>query len=156
MDKHRINQATKQVICQNIGNYLTSENVIKARYIAPDATKSLVKATEEQSAIGWEQWFKGRWANEWLHLVNYDIQTIDFSIIFNTPEKWGIVVISLTWEYVYNTWHERNSTEHNENGAPEIRKKEKVTEHILGISKKWNINYIEKVNWMFPHYCYCQ
>jgi hypothetical protein len=45
-------------------------------------------------------------------------------------------VISVTWENMYNTWHERNSKEHDKNGAPETRKKEKVIEHITGISKK--------------------
>jgi hypothetical protein len=53
-DKHRIKQATKQVICQNIENYLNSQCDKMARDIAQDATISLVKATAKQSAIGWE------------------------------------------------------------------------------------------------------
>jgi hypothetical protein len=55
MDKHRINEATKQVICQNTANYLTATNEIETQAIAPDATKHLLKATEEQSHIGWDQ-----------------------------------------------------------------------------------------------------
>jgi hypothetical protein len=136
MNKHRINQATTQVICQNIGNYLQSKDDVKAREIAPDATRSLIKAADEQSALGWEQWFKGRWSNEWLNLINYDINTIDSGIKFNTSEKWANEMITAVWEYVYNNWHARNSIEHDKNGDPECRKKEKVIEHILGISEK--------------------
>jgi hypothetical protein len=47
-------------------------------------------------------------------------------------ETWATEIILLTWEYVHKTWLKRNKTEHDEDGQPEYRKKEKIIEIILG------------------------
>jgi hypothetical protein len=51
LEKHRINQATKTLICHNVGNWLQNIEPEKAKVIAPDATGTLVKANEEQKKL---------------------------------------------------------------------------------------------------------
>jgi hypothetical protein len=46
-------------VVQNLRQWLSAENGIDAKSIAPDAAITLVKATKEQQLIGWEHWFKG-------------------------------------------------------------------------------------------------
>jgi hypothetical protein len=67
LEKHRINQATKKVICHNVGKWLQNIEPEKANTIASDATETLVKANEEQQKIIWDHWVKGRLSKEGGH-----------------------------------------------------------------------------------------
>jgi hypothetical protein len=101
----------------------------------PDASKSLIKATMEQDVIGWDHWMKGWFTKEWATLVNYDIETTNSGIKFNSSEKWANDIIHLNWDFLFNMWIERNKIEHDSDGDPELRKKEKIIEIIQGESK---------------------
>jgi hypothetical protein len=135
MEKHRIDKATMNVILHNVTNYLYNRSEINAKSIAPEASKTLILATHQQQKLGWDQWFKGRWTKEWSTLFDHDIQNNDSGIKFNTAERIANEIIQHTWEFVSKMWRERNKVEHDEEGEPEVRKKEKVIEIIKGISE---------------------
>jgi Zn finger protein HypA/HybF involved in hydrogenase expression len=145
LEKHRINQATKTLICHNVGNWLQNIDPENAKTIAPDATKNLVKANEEQKKISWGHWVKGRWSKEWGALFNYDIKNNNSGIKFNSAEKVAKEMIILTWEFVHDCWLTRNKLEHDTDGDPETRKKEKVIEIILGESENTNYETYKKM-----------
>jgi hypothetical protein len=46
---------------------------------------------------------------------------------------------------VYSCWTHRNKIEHDEDGSPETQKKEKIIEHLLGISKNMQYEVYKKV-----------
>jgi hypothetical protein len=89
----------------------------------------------QQKLIGWDNWIMGRWSKEWASLQNYDIQNSDSGIKYNSPEKWAKELILLTWEFIHSMWLERNNCEHDLQGTPELRKKEKLIEIIMGESE---------------------
>jgi hypothetical protein len=133
-EKNQIDQATSTLICTNVSNWLKGREPVTTREIAPDASKTLIKAGSEQIKIGWEHWMKGRWSSEWSNLFNYDIKHNNSGIKYNSPEKIAKEIITLTWEYIYQCWVERNKKEHEDIGEKGIRKKEKIVEIILGES----------------------
>jgi hypothetical protein len=141
MKKHQTNTETKTIISTNFSEWLKNQNYIKATSIAPDASKTLIKATKDQKIIGWDNWIKGRWSKEWGTLQNYDVMSVDSGIKHNTAEKWANVLIILTWEFIHSMWLERNNCEHDMLGNLEIRKKEKLIEFIVGESR--NMDYQE-------------
>jgi hypothetical protein len=87
IEKNRIKQSTKILICQNVGNWLNNEESLNAKIIAPGASKNLIKATIEQAQIGWEHWLMGCWSREWGAIINYDIKHNDSGIKYNLAEK---------------------------------------------------------------------
>jgi hypothetical protein len=123
MDKHTTNSSTIKVITQKMSNWIHKKNNIEAITSAPDASAVLTIATQEEQKIGWEQWLKERWTMEWASLQNYNIQTVDLGIKHNS---------GLTFEFAFNIWTERNKIEHDTDGDPKKRKKEKIIEIIMG------------------------
>jgi hypothetical protein len=144
MDKHRINQATKKIIAHNVNNLFNNNVTVPTTELVPDASKTLIMASREQDMIGWEQWLKGRISKEWGTLVNHDVKNIDSGIKFNSSQKWAKEVINMNWEFIHDIWLIRNKTEHDEDGCPEKRAKEKLVEIIAGESIKENyVTYSE-------------
>jgi uncharacterized protein YejL (UPF0352 family) len=135
LDKHRTQTAIKTIITKNVGEWFTNQKYVNAQSIALDATPTLIKATKEQELIGWDNWIKGRWSSEWATLMNYNISSIDSGIKFNTSLKWAKEIILLTWNFIHEVWLERNKCEHDTDGDPEKRKKEKLAETIQGESE---------------------
>jgi hypothetical protein len=72
---------------------------------------------------------------EWGTLVNYDIQHKDSQIRHNSVEKWAKEIILLNWDFAHSIWLSCNKHEHDEEGKPGERIKEKIIEVILGISR---------------------
>jgi hypothetical protein len=130
---------------QNVGNWFNQIPPVDAQTIAPDATKSLKKASLEQQQIGRDHWIKGRWSQEWSALQNYDISTIDSGTQYNSSKKWALEIIALTWELIHNLWLKRKETEHDALGHPEQRKKEKIIEIIRGESIRMDYEVYSKV-----------
>jgi hypothetical protein len=137
-DKNRIDPSTKTVITHNVQNWLNNKAAVALTSIEPNATKTLYKAATEQQQIGWDQWFKGRWSSEWATLINHDLQHTDAGIKHNSSTRFAKEVILLTWNYIYDVWTERNKCEHDEDGSPDLRRKEKLIETIQGISLQMN------------------
>jgi hypothetical protein len=70
----------------------------------PDASKTLVKASQEQNMIGWDHWLKGRISREWETLVNCDIKNEDSGIKYNLSEKWAQEDIAMSWDFIHDMW----------------------------------------------------
>jgi hypothetical protein len=79
---------------------------------------------------------KGRWSTEWGTLQNYDNKTQDTGTKYKLSEKWAKEKIILTCEFIYNSWIERNNSDHDTEGDLVIRKKQKIIEIIIGESEK--------------------
>jgi hypothetical protein len=140
MEDHRTNESTKVLITQNVKNWFNNMPATNARTIARDATKTLILASTQQNEIGWDHWIKGRWSQGWATLQNYDIKHTDSGKIYPTSKKWAEEIVLLTWELIHQIWLERNNTEHDLAGNPEIRSKEKLIEIIQGESQKIDFN----------------
>jgi hypothetical protein len=138
LDKNRTHHAIKTLITKNVSEWFNEQKYVTARDIANDASPTLIKAAREQQLIGWDNWMKGRWSSEWATLFNYNITTIDSGIKFNSSEKWAKDLILLTWEFLHEIWLERNKCEHDIDGDPTIRAKEKLIEIIKGESELLN------------------
>jgi hypothetical protein len=122
LDNQQTNDTTKTIITQNVKCYLNNTECEPISTMVPDATKTLILASNEQKDIGWEHWFKGRITQEWATLVNYDIETIKTGQKFNSSEKWATDIIKLNWDFVYDMWMQRNKIEHDTNGDPGLQK----------------------------------
>jgi hypothetical protein len=107
--------------------------------IAPEASKFLEKTIQKQNQLGWDQWFYGRITIQWGEMYNNDIVNERKIKQGMTTEKWGKEVIGITWQFVLDCWHLRNSIEHDSLNDPTLRAKEKLIEKIL-----WTINKIPK------------
>jgi hypothetical protein len=53
-------------------------------------------------------------------------------------------IIVATWEFIYEIWIVRNKIEHDKEGKPEIRKREKLVEIIVGKSEIINYDTYSK------------
>jgi hypothetical protein len=53
-----------------------------------------------------------------------------------SAEKWGKELIGLTWQFVLDCWHLRNSIEHVSLNDPALTSEEELTEKILWIINK--------------------
>jgi hypothetical protein len=134
LENNRTNVSTSEMIKQNVKNWFNIKTVVDALTIAPDATNTLKMASTQQQEIGWDHWIKGRWSQEWATLQNYDINQNDSGKKYATSIAWAKEIILLTWDLIHQIWIERNNSEHDSAGCPEIRKKEKLIETIQGES----------------------
>jgi hypothetical protein len=133
------NTTTIRVIISYLNSWLQQSTLPDIQTIAPEASKFLEKAIHEQNQLGWDQWFHGRITIQWGEMYNNDIVNGRKIKQGMTAEKWGKEVIGLTWQFVLDCWHLRNSIEHDSLNDPTLRAKEKLAEKIL-----WTINKIPK------------
>jgi hypothetical protein len=98
--------------------------------LVPDAFVEFTNAYQEQFSIGWEQWIRGRITSSWGIIQNQDRATNNLGIRFNTAKMLpGNLHLTVGW---YKT-----KKEHNTNGDPDTRKKEKLIEIIQDEAKNW-------------------
>jgi hypothetical protein len=128
--------ATKQFLINNVYNSLNMQVNINAITIAPDASNAFMRVSNKQNDIGWDQWFKGRLTREWGTLRNHDLQNPMTQTRYTTAEKWAVDMIIATLEYVHGVWLQRNKYEHDLDGDPVLRRKEKLIETIRGEYKE--------------------
>jgi hypothetical protein len=106
--------------------------------IAPEASDTLRKAVQEQTSIGWDQWFRGRISRTWGELYNSEIQKPNILTYKPSALKWGRSVISETFKFVLDSWNTRNKQEHDTHGDPITRQKEKLCAQILWEQSRLN------------------
>jgi hypothetical protein len=135
MENHRTEKNVQRIISNKITQWVNG-NEEQEIEMEPDSSDTLIAAKNHQGRIGWDQWIKGRWSQEWCHLHNYTIKHTDCNNKFNKSEKWANDIIMLTWDFVYDIWNIRNKIEHDEEGDPNNRKREKLKEVIWGISEQ--------------------
>jgi hypothetical protein len=103
-----------------------------------------------QTAIGWNQVFKGRISEQWSALYNHEIQTRYPLEAHKYPaDRWGKKSITLAVQYALDAWQIWNDIEHDTKGNPNATAKMKLIEKILwsidqigqGITTKKSANY---------------
>jgi hypothetical protein len=102
--------------------------------IEPDASPTLIKAVQQQQNIGWKHWFYGRHSSTWGQLFNHEIDKRQPGANHITAETWDRDLILLTWNFAHEMWINRNKIEHDHDGNPNKRAKQKIINHILGIA----------------------
>jgi hypothetical protein len=107
--------------------------------VAPDASPHLKRAVTEQNDIGWGQWFRGRVSTTWSELYNHDISVPTNIVKYPSTKRWGKELLKITWQFVLECWYSRNLCEHDTDGDPITRAKDKLVEEIL-----WNIKNKEE------------
>jgi hypothetical protein len=107
--------------------------------IAPEASEYLKEAVEEQNSIGWEQWFCGRLSIKWGELYNEDIKIPNIFCTRPSSNRWGIKIIQETWKFIIDCWKIRNNKEHDIEGHPTLKRKEKICDKFLWMRNKGNI-----------------
>jgi hypothetical protein len=94
--------------------------------MVPDAGIMLQNAYSAQEDIGWNEWFRGRISKKWKDLYEYDLQHTNHNMQHQTPEKWAVQIILLTWKFVLESWSIRNSIEHGLDSDPLLVRKQKL------------------------------
>jgi hypothetical protein len=49
----------------------------------------MISTVQEQTDIGWHQWFKGRLSTTWGDMYNYDTQQPSHIVRFPSSKRWG-------------------------------------------------------------------
>jgi hypothetical protein len=130
------NTTTIRVIIAHLQAWLDDKPMPDLIEIAPEASEYLKKTVATQSKIGWDQWFRGRISIQWGEMYNNDIANPPFPLYRPSAARWGKQIIKATWNFVLNSWQIRNNIEHDNDGEPIKRSKEKIIERILWIQKQ--------------------
>jgi hypothetical protein len=132
IDSHT-NTETRVVIVQFLTAWLNQQPLPDIEVLIPEASRTLKRAVSEQTAIGWDHWFKGRLTMEWATLYNHDLETANHGMRNQTAEKWGKTIVSMTWDFVLGAWKTRNDIEHSTEGDQVQNHKERLVAKIM-----WN------------------
>ena len=77
----------------------------------------LAKAIAQQEEIGWDRFVYGHTSGEWMDLQNQHERTLPPLKHPRKPEQWVIQVILLSWEFIRESWHDRNDAKHGKEEA---------------------------------------
>jgi hypothetical protein len=135
LDKYKIHPSINNIIIQNTIEWLENRSPPTTIEIEPNASKELLSTIQLQQDIGWNHWFYGRYVQQWGHIFNYEIDNTQPHRKNITAESWDKEIILLTWEFAHNMWISRNQIEHDTDGNTNKKTKEKIIEHIIGISQ---------------------
>lgn len=80
----------------------------------PNASNTMKKAFKEQTAIGWNQIFRGRISEQWGHMINYAIENNKQKQKYSTSETWGRDLITIAFRAALAMWIEQNKIEHGD------------------------------------------
>jgi hypothetical protein len=144
LSNHHTSPESTLIITHNISTYLSNIESLSLHELVPDASVDLIKAYQEQCKIGWDQWLQGRITSTWGTLQNHDIAPKISGLRFDTANKGAKELILLTWAFAYDCWLTRNEIEHDTNGDPDTRKKEKLIANIQDEAKKWKDGIYEE------------
>jgi hypothetical protein len=131
-DNHT-NTETRIVITQHLKAWLQCQPLPDMAELIPEASRALHQAVREQNAIGWEHWFKGRLTMTWGTLYNHDLRTTNHGMRNQTAEKWSKNLISMTWDFMLESWTIRNEIEHSTEGDQTQNIKDRLIQKIM-----WN------------------
>jgi hypothetical protein len=146
MEELRTNEATIRAIIYYLANWLYNRKLESIYNLIPDASSTLKKAIEEQEEIGWDHFIKGRISQTWSCLYQYDIETKEHNQKYVTVEKWDKEIVRIGWDFVLEAWSHRNNIEHDNEGDPKTRKKEKIIGKILWKIKNAKVKLPYKYN----------
>jgi hypothetical protein len=130
------NTTTVRVIIHHLPSWLNQTPALVLQEIAPEASEHLKQAVISQTDIGWDQWFRGRISILWGELYNYDKDHSNIPLYNPSASKWGKSVIEETWKFILESWEIRNTIEHDSDGNPQLRLKEKLCRKIKWIEQQ--------------------
>lgn len=113
MENTRMTPVIQQSIYWNVNNWLYQIPIVDVQSISPDASNVLIRANTQLLSIGWENCLKGRMSREWGTLKFLEIKTKGTPTRYATLEKWAVEMILLTWNFLFETWLQRNKYEHD-------------------------------------------
>jgi ribonuclease HI len=127
------NSTTIRVIIAHLRAWLEQSEIPEMHEIAPEASEFLKTTVIIQGQIGWDQWMRGRIAIQWGEMYNDDMKHLPFPVYRPSASRWGKQIITETWKFVLLSWTIRNNVEHDNEGEPLKRRKEKLVEQIMWI-----------------------
>jgi hypothetical protein len=136
LESSRTNIETRAVIINYVRSWLLQQPIPNIRIVIPEASAALKKAITEQTAIGWEHWFKGRLTSSWGILYNHDLNTTNHGIRNQSAEKWSRKIIDLNWDFFLQAWNIRNEIEHSTDGDQIRNQKDKLIAKIMWTKTK--------------------
>ena len=103
---------------------------------------------EEQSAIGWENFIRGRVSKRWLKIQIKHLKRIDKYDVKRSP-KWTNTLIHTVWTHVLLLWFQRNQDKHGHDETTRREKQEEKT--ILEIHRLYAMRDLvpEQHQWIF-------
>jgi hypothetical protein len=104
--------------------------------LIPEASNALKQAVMEQTNIGWNHWFKGRFTSSWGTLYNHDLRTTNHGLTNQTAEKWSKKIIDMNYDFVLSVWTIRNDIEHSTDGDQVRNQKDRLIEKIMWTKSK--------------------
>jgi hypothetical protein len=106
------------------------EPLHKNNYEPIDPTIKL--ACQQQDAIGWRHFIRGRLSITWGTIINYHLA--HNNITDTNAENWGEQIASLNWDYVLRLWNTRNQELHGvDKNEQEQRKKQYMISELRHI-----------------------
>jgi hypothetical protein len=70
----------------------------------------LIKAIDQQTAIGWRQFMRGRISITWSEIINNHLEANEIKSI--TADQWGTKLVNINWMYIQQIWKARNKVVH--------------------------------------------
>jgi hypothetical protein len=125
------NTTTIQAILAKVRAWLYKDQQPNQTELIPEASKYLLDAISKQDVIEWDHWFRGRITIKWGELQNEDVKKPNILIKYPSSIKWGTTVVLEGWNLLDECWNQRNKMEHDLDGDPIVRKKEKISEKII-------------------------
>jgi hypothetical protein len=87
---------------------------------------ALTTAFQSQHRIGWDQFFRGRIANDWKNAIGIYYHERHPGTAF-TPDQWMRTTIDALWKFSMTLWRQRNASLHGENSILTLEKRRKET-----------------------------
>jgi hypothetical protein len=109
-------------------------NTIPTQRITPPSLRAAVRA---QNSLGWNQFMKGRIANNWAPL-----QAADFTRrrLRNTGKTWSAGLTSAIWELAWQMWDHRNEILHNTDIMDQLLDMDGIDFSII---EEWHAGYAD-------------
>jgi hypothetical protein len=120
------NADTTRVILHYIRAWLESKPIPNLQEIAPEHSRYLEVAINEQHAIGWDQWSHARLSTTWSDLYSWDIMQPNIHTKYPSTLR----------KFVLESWYSRNDIKHDSHGNLIKRAQEKMKEEITWIIQK--------------------
>jgi hypothetical protein len=121
MDKTNTSIQTQEVILQGLTDaILHGADKLNLTKISFTPTGSLNQALQDQNAIGWTNFYKGRLSKKWEQVQKDHYRKTKATKA--DPYKWATSVITTMWQGFLQMWENRNDDQHGRDNIDAISK----------------------------------
>jgi hypothetical protein len=85
----------------------------------------LITAIQQQEAIGWRHFMRGRLSLMWGEIINDHLSSSNIKNM--SAETWGSQLVQLNWKYILLLWNQRNKELHGSTKEEQ----DKIRHHLL-------------------------